>query len=114
MAHYAILIYEDLAAYADPSPEDWQEMMRLHGRFAEQVVELGGQIVTGDALQPTAAATTIRGGVVTRGAFVDSKESLGGYYVIDAKDDAHAVEIAKLCPAPHGGVEVRPILPTSG
>ena len=59
-------------------------------------------------------ATTIKGGgTVTDGPFVESKEALGGYYSFEARDLDHAVEIAKLCPAPFGGVEVRPLVDPS-
>jgi hypothetical protein len=50
---------------------------------------------------------------VTDGPFVETKESLNGYYVIEARDLDHAVEIAKLCPAPGGGVEVRTVVDPS-
>jgi hypothetical protein len=114
MTQYLILIYENEEAYVDPAPEVWQTAMQAHGRFAEQVGELGGKLDGGNALQPTATATTIRGDVVTDGPFAETKEALGGYYLIEARDLDHALEIAKLCPAPYGGVEVRPVLDTSG
>ncbi len=114
MAKYLVLIYEDESAYVDPTPETWQEAMEAHGRFAGQVEQLGSKILGGDALQPTATATSIRGDVVTDGPFAETKEALGGYYLIEARDLDHALEIAKLCPAPFGGVEVRPVMDTSG
>jgi hypothetical protein len=52
--------------------------------------------------------------VVTDGPFTETKEALGGYYLIEARDLDHALEIAKLCPAPFGGVEVRPVMDMSG
>ncbi len=68
----------------------------------------------GGALAPTTTATTIKGGgTVTDGPFVETKEAFGGYYVVEARDLDHAVEIAKLCPAPGGGVEVRPLVDPS-
>jgi hypothetical protein len=114
MAEYLILIYENESAYENPSPEVWQQAMEAHGRFAHQIVELGGKMLGGNALQPTPTATSIRGDVVTDGPFVETKEALGGYYLIEAKDLDQALAIAKLCPAPFGGVEVRPIMDTSG
>ena len=114
MAQYLILIYEDEANYENPAPEVWQQVMEAHGRFAQQVGELGGELLGGKALQPTGTATSIRGDVVTDGPFVETKEVLGGYYLIEAKDLDQALAIAKLCPAPFGGVEVRPIMDTSG
>ena len=114
MAKYAILIYESEAGYAEGGEQVWKEVAAAHGRFAEQVGHKGGQIVGGDALQPTATATTIRGDLVTDGPFAETKEALGGFYLIEAKDLDHAIEIARLCPAQFGGVEVRPIMDTSG
>jgi hypothetical protein len=114
MAKYLVLIYEDENAYIDPAPEVWQQAMEAHGRFGEQVEEKGGKLLGGDALQPTATATSIRGDVVTDGPFAETKEALGGYYLIEARDLDHALDIGKLCPAPYGGVEVRPVMDTSG
>jgi hypothetical protein len=110
MAKYMILIYESEEAYATATPEDFQRVMAAHNRFAEQVAEAGGQLLGGDALQPTTAATTIRADIVTDGPFVETKEVLGGYYLIEAADLDQALAIGKLCPAFYGGVEVRPIM----
>src|SRR6266545_4766892 len=114
MAEYLILINEDESAYASASPDVLQEVMEAHNRFAKQVEETGGSIVSGRALQPTSTATSVRGDVVTDGPFAETKEALGGFYLVEARDLDHAIEIAKLCPAPFGGVEVRPIMDTSG
>ena len=110
MAEYLILIFEDENAYATAAPEVFQQVMEAHGRFAEQVPQMGGKIVEGRALQPTGTATTIRGDVVTDGPFIETKEAIGGYYLVEARDLDHALEIGKLCPARFGGVEVRPIM----
>jgi len=114
MAEYLVLIYEDEKGYADASPELLGEVMAAHNRFAEQVVEQGGQIVSGRALQPSATATSIRSDVVTDGPFVETKENFGGFYLIEAKDLDHALALSKLCPARFGGVEVRPIMEFPG
>ena len=84
--------------------------MEAHNRFAEQVGEKGGKILGGRRAPADRTATTIRGDVVTDGPFAETKEALGGYYLIEARDLDHALEIAKLCPARFGGVEVRPIM----
>jgi hypothetical protein len=111
MAKYAILIYDDPANYATMSPEGWRGLVDAHGMFVKQVSELGGSMAGGEALAPTTTATTIKGGgKLTDGPFVETKEALGGFYVVEARDLDHAVEIAKLCPAPFGGVEVRPVV----
>ncbi|GAB3851513.1 YciI family protein [Dactylosporangium cerinum] len=107
MAQYLILIYENEADYDNADPSVFQEVMAAHDRFSEQV---GEKLVGGNALQPTQTATTIRGDVVTDGPFVETKEVLGGYYLIEAKDLDEALAIGKLCPARFGGVEVRPVM----
>jgi hypothetical protein len=68
----------------------------------------------GNALDSTSTATSVRGDLVTDGPFVETKEALGGYYLIEATDLDQALAVAKLCPAPRGGVELRPILDVSG
>lgn len=115
MAKYAILIYDDPSVYATMSPEAWGALTDAHSAFTQQVLELGGSLAGGEALAPTTTATTVTsGGTVTDGPFVETKEALGGFYVIEARDLDHAIEMAKLCPAPGGGVEVRPVVdPTS-
>jgi hypothetical protein len=110
MTEYLILICEDENGYATATPDVFQEVMEAHNRFAEQVEERGGKILSGRALQPTSTATSIRNDVVTDGPFAETKEALGGYYLIEARDLDHALDIAKLCPARFGGVEVRPIM----
>ncbi len=111
MAEYMLLIHNDEAARAAASPEAWQQTMAAHNRFAQQVAGKGGKIVLGRPLQPPSTATTIRGDVVTDGPFAETKEALGGFYLIEAADLDQALEIGKLCPAGFGGgVEVRPVL----
>jgi hypothetical protein len=114
MAKYLILIYENESSYRDATPDALQQVMEAHGRFAEQVAEQGGKILGGDALQPTRTATSIRGDVVTDGPFAETKEALGGFYLVEARDLDHALAIGKLCPAAYGGVEVRPVMEFEG
>jgi hypothetical protein len=106
VAEYLILIYETEDSYATATPDLMTEVMEAHNRFGERFHD---KIVGGKALQDTSAATTIRNDVVTDGPFVETKEVLGGYYLISAEDLDEALEIAKHCPAKFGGVEVRPI-----
>jgi hypothetical protein len=112
MTQYLVLIYERESGYAEGGPELFQEVGEAHARFQGQVAERGGKILGGNALQPTSTATSIRDDVVTDGPFTETKEALGGYYLIEARDLDHALDIAKLCPARFGGVEVRPIMAT--
>ena len=66
--------------------------------------------MAGLALEPTETATSIRGDVITDGPFIETKEVLGGVFVIEARDLDHALALAKLTPIVDGGVEVRPLL----
>lgn len=112
MGRYLVLINEDENAYASGGEQVWREVHAAHDAFAEKH---GASIVGGNALQPTASATSIRpdgadGHTVTDGPFLESKEALGGYYLIEAADLDEAIAIAKDCPARFGGVEVRPVM----
>ena len=111
MSQYMILIYEDEASYATATPEVLGEVMEAHNAFAGQVEQHGAKLLGGEALQPTGTATSVRGGSeVTDGPFVETKEVLGGYYLIDAPDLDTALAVGKLCPARFGGVEIRPVM----
>ncbi|RZU32171.1 YciI family protein [Blastococcus saxobsidens] len=111
MAQYMILIYEDEAQYATATPEVLGEVMQAHTDFAAQVEERGAKLLGGEALQPTGTATSLRGGSeVTDGPFVETKEALGGYYLVEAPDLDAALAVARMTPARFGGVEVRPVI----
>ena len=111
MTQYMILIYEDEASYANATPEILGEVMQAHNEFAAQVEQHGAKLLGGEALQPTGTATSVRGGSeVTDGPFVETKEALGGFYLVEAPDLDTALAISKLCPARFGGVEVRPVM----
>jgi len=109
MAQYLILIYSDEAAWASATEAEQAERKAAHVRFVPQIAELGATLLGGNALQDSVTATSIRNDIVTDGPFVESKEVLGGYHLIEAADLDQALAVAKLCPAQKGGVEVRPI-----
>lgn len=111
MAEYLILIYEDESAWENPDPDTFAEIMSDHQSFGERNA---GALRGGNALQPTSTATSLRRNLAgdfttTDGAFAETKEALGGYYLVDAADLDEAIALAKQVPAPFGGVEVRPI-----
>ncbi len=110
MSKYLIMIYEAEAAYDTATPELLGEVMQEHEVFTAGVPALGASIVGGEALHPTTTATSIRGGSeVTDGPFAETKEALGGYYVVEAPDLDTALAVARTVPARFGGVEVRPV-----
>ena len=109
MRKYMILIYDREADYETVTPDGWASLRDAHTAFQKAVADLGGSIQGGLPLEPTTTATSFRSGTATDGPFAETKEALGGYYVFEARDLDHAREIAALCPAPFGGVELRPI-----
>lgn len=107
MSKYLVLIYEDEASYAALDPAELAAVSDAHRAF---MADNKDAILGGEALQPTSTATSIRKGVVTDGAFAETKEALGGYYLIEAPDLDAALAIGKQVPARFGGVEVRPLM----
>ncbi len=74
------------------------------------VTELGGKVVGGAELEPTSTATSLRGDLVTEGPFIESKESLGGFFLIEARDLDQILAIAKRRPPSATGIEIRPVV----
>jgi hypothetical protein len=110
---YMLLIYSEEGALAAMTQARIQAVMGAFQAFTGALVAAGA-MVSGDRLQPTASATTVRasGGEVQihDGPFGETKEQLGGYYVIEAPDLDAALAWAKQCPAiQYGSVEVRPV-----
>jgi hypothetical protein len=110
---YALLICTDESAQAAASPD---EIAAMHAAYDAFGAEMGarGVLQGGERLHPTTDATTVRvvGGevVVSDGPFAETKEQMGGFYLVDCKDLDEAIEIASKIPAAaHGLIEVRPI-----
>ena len=112
---YLLTIYGDEKAMATMSQEEMGSIMAEWFKYDEELRK-AVQVLSGNPLQPTATATTVRskdGQVITSdGPFAETKEQLGGYYLIDAEDLDVAIEWAGKMPnIPGGGsVEVRPIM----
>lgn len=113
---YALLIYADERSREQAAPGAVEQMREQYGKFGE---EFGSKLAGGEELQPTATATTVRvdggpGGdvITTDGPFAETKEQLGGFYIVEAADLDEAIEIASRVPsAPFGSIEVRPVAP---
>jgi hypothetical protein len=110
---YMLLIYGDESAWDAATAEEKVAHYRLHRQFSERVEELGGTVVMAAPLESSATATTIRGDLVTDGPFVETREALGGFYIIEAADLDRMLAMAKHCPVHSGGIEIRPITVTS-
>ena len=111
---YICLIYSNEAIEPQPGTEEFVQYIQDYGDFTKRVQE-DGVYVGGEALQPVATATTVSaiGGKVEvmDGPFAETKEQLGGYYVLDCENLDQAIAYAGMIPtAKHGRVEVRPIM----
>lgn len=117
---YIFLLYDNEAnAPAPPTtPEGWAEYMKPWEDYSAALRD-AGVLVGGDALEPTATATTVRAGkqepVFTDGPFAETKEQLGGYYLVECADLDQALRWASECPVVRfgGSVEVRPVMDLS-
>jgi hypothetical protein len=110
---YILLICTDESAVGALSPEEGSAMLAEYGAFGEEMGRRG-VLQTGERLRPTTDATTVQvrdGKVLTAdGPFAETKEQVGGYYVVDCKDLDEAIEVASKIPGARvGTIEVRPI-----
>lgn len=111
---YILLIYQN---EAEAKARDEEESKRMFGEYLAftAAVKQSGQLRAGEPLEPTSTATTVRvkGGKTMRtdGPFAETREQLGGFYVLEAKDLDEAVSLAARLPAAKtGSIEVRPIM----
>jgi hypothetical protein len=113
---YALLIYANEQDWATQTEEQSQAQFQGYMAFTKDIVDRGMQ-QAGEALQPTSTATTVRvkngETVTTDGPFAETKEQLGGFYIVECRDLDEAIEVAARIPDARGGsIEVRPVLDT--
>jgi hypothetical protein len=111
---YLFSLWGDEARWANATPEELRDNMRRWDEFTKAAMEAGVHR-GGEGLEPSAAATTVAiplegEPMVTDGPFAETKEQLGGYYLLDCRDVDDAVEWAKKMPMFGGTVEVRPVM----
>ncbi|MEZ5880918.1 MAG: YciI family protein [Nitratireductor sp.] len=111
---YMCLIYSAEGSGPQPGTEEFNRYMQAYFAFTGRMKD-EGKFIAGDALQPVATATTVlvRGGKAETmdGPFAETKEQLGGYYLLDCKNLDDAIACAAMIPtAEHGRVEVRPVM----
>jgi hypothetical protein len=115
MAKYLILIYGDERQWAAMSPQQQQELKEAHRAFSSAAAQA---ILDGRELEPASVATSLRtdpGGRLstTDGPFLETKEAVGGYYLIEAADLDEVIGLAARLyevSAGHSGVEIRPVV----
>jgi hypothetical protein len=112
---YMLLIYNDEKAVEKMSQQERGALFQQYGEFTEGIRK-SGAFKAGDPLQPARTAATVRGQngktVTTDGPFAETREQLGGYYIVEAKNLDEAISIAGRIPSVRigGTIEVRPIL----
>lgn len=109
---YTLFLYNNESDFADVTPEDMEKEQAVYQAYIKDLQDAGVFVDT-DWLQPSSTATvlTLREGSrqVQDGPYADTKEQLGGYFVIDVANLDEALEWAAKCPSAHYGlVEVRP------
>ena len=111
---YLLTIYVDEADFANTTPEDGMKMMAAYDAVTEELKQ-AGVFLGGEGLQATSTATTVRvrdgEPLLTDGPFAETREQLGGFYLLDVPDLDVAIEWAHKCPgARYGKIELRPIM----
>jgi hypothetical protein len=111
---YLLLIYDNEQVWAKMSEAQGREMYAEYGKFTADI-QKSGHMQNGAQLQPIATATSVRvrdgKRVVTDGPFAETREQLGGFYLVEAKDLDEAIEIGSRIPsAKTGTIEVRPLV----
>jgi hypothetical protein len=111
---YLLTLWGDESRFADMTPEEMQQSMQQWDAYTVAVTEAGVH-VGGEGLQPSSTATTVQiadsgDPIVTDGPFAETKEQLGGFYLLDCADLDDALAWAKRIPMPGGTVEVRPVM----
>ena len=111
---YMLLIYSDEAKEPKPGSPEMESHMGGYFRFTEEV-RSAGKMVAGDALQPVGTATSVRvrdgAAQTTDGPFAETKEQLGGYYLLDCENLDEAIAYAQKIPsAAFGTIEIRPVM----
>jgi hypothetical protein len=113
---YLLLIYENEATWAAVSEAEKGKIFQEYMDYTKRIRK-SGNYVAGEALQPVSTATTVRvkngKTLTTDGPFAETREQLGGFYMVEAKDLDEAIKLAAGIPAVRtGSIEVRPIMPT--
>ena len=114
---YVLLIADPETAHPSPEPPDpavWGQVMTEYNAYTQMLKDRGA-FLGGEALQPNPTATTVRvkdgETIITDGPFVEAKEAVGGFYLVEARDLDEALQLAAACPgAKFGAIEVRPVM----
>lgn len=110
MKQFLLLLHENIESIKNLSPKEMEELGNAHFNWATKLGE-NGHFISGDGLQDSATNITGKDCIIKDGPYLESKEMIGGYYLLQAKDLDTVIELAKDCPC-HlwgGTTEIRPI-----
>jgi len=115
---YLLLCYDDHAGWAKMSESDQQQIMQQVGRILDEL-KANGQLLSVSQLQPTSSAKSVRvrnnNVMITDGPYAETREQLGGYFLIDAPNLDEAIRVAGRLPgSPRHTIEIRPVLDIPG
>jgi hypothetical protein len=116
---YLLMIHGDETSWDALTDDERQARVAQYSAFAQEARDRGA-LLAGDELQPTTSATTVRVDdgktIVSDGPYAETKEALGGFFLLEAGSMDEAVELAGQLPAPHGtgGIEIRPVYVDEG
>jgi hypothetical protein len=110
---YVLSLFAEEGGWEDASPEEMKAEMDRWTSYGQELADAGAY-VTSEALQESATAATLRlegdDRVVTDGPFAETKEQLGGFYVIECETLDEAIDLARKVPVTGGSVEIRPVM----
>ncbi|WMN06043.1 YciI family protein [Marivirga arenosa] len=111
MKKYLLLLHEDIEKMQKLSPKEMEELTNSHMACAEKLGK-SGHFISGEGLEENSVKISGKDSIVKDGTFLESKEMIGGYYLLQAKDLETIIELVKGCPC-HlwgGTTEIRPIM----
>lgn len=111
MKQFLLLLHEEVEKLNELAPEEMKELANAHMNWAYKLAE-AGHLISGDGLHGKGTLITGKDSVVKDGPYLESKEIIGGYYLLQADNLETIIELAKECPTHHygGTTEIRPIM----
>ena len=111
MKKFLLLLHEDMEVFENLSPKEMEALAKSHFEWAQKLHEQG-LLISGDGLEPSGILIKGKESTIKDGPYMESKEMIGGYYLLQAESIEEVVEIAKSCPCHHWGgtTEVRAIM----